>query len=273
MRSIMQARMRDLYLPKRWITLRVVVGIFLLACGITANARALLSATTAAQDAQMQTKIQSALKDKKYRNVTASVSKGVVTLSGKVDLYVYKLDAVKISRSVDGVHLVLDNLAVGGSSVSDQKLRQELLEKIQTNRVGFGQVFDAITVQVQDGVVTLGGHAVDPATIELTVSLVESMPGVRGIANKIQVDPLSAMDDQIRMAEFNAIYNYSPLSEYSMVPARPIRISVQNGNVTLYGVVGTQMDKDLVGLRASQVSGILRVTNDLMVASTPSKKQ
>ncbi len=266
MQFMTQARMRDLYLRKRWATLRAVVGILLLACGITANTRALFAATTAAQDAQVQAKIQSALKDKKYRDVTASVSKGVVTLSGKVDVYGYKLDAVKISRSVDGVHLVLDNLAVGGSSVPDQKLQQELLEKIQTNRVGFGQVFDAITVQVQRGVVTLGGHAVNPATIELTVSLVESMPGVKGVVEKIQVDPLSAMDDQIRMAEFNAIYNYSPLSEYSTVPERPIRISVQNGKVTLYGVVGTQMDKDLVGLRANQVPGILHVTNDLIVA-------
>ena len=255
-----------MYLRKRWATLRAAVGILVLACGITVNARALFAATTAAQDAQVQAKIQSALKDKKYRDVTASVSKGVVTLSGKVDVYGYKLDAVKTSRSVDGVHLVLDNLAVGGSSVPDQKLQQELLEKIQTNRVGFGQVFDAITVQVQRGVVTLGGHAVDPATIELTVSLVESMPGVKGVVEKIQVDPLSAMDDQIRMAEFNAIYNYSPLSEYSTVPERPIRISVQNGKVTLYGVVGTQMDKDLVGLRANQVPGILHVTNDLIVA-------
>jgi hyperosmotically inducible periplasmic protein len=45
------------------------------------------------------------------------------------------------------------------------------------------------------------------------------------------------MDDRSRMQLFRTIYGFPTLSKYAMDPAKPIRISVQNGNVTLYGVV------------------------------------
>jgi osmotically-inducible protein OsmY len=56
-----------------------------------------------------------------------------------------------------------------------------------------------------------------------------------------------------------------------MDPAKPIRISVQNGHVTLYGVVDSEMDKDVAGIRANTVPGIFKVTNDLKVASGSEK--
>jgi hyperosmotically inducible protein len=46
---------------------------------------------------------------------------------------------------------------------------------------------------------------------------------------------------------------------------------VQNGNVTLYGVVDSEMDKDVVGIRANSVPGIFKVTNDLKVAGGSEK--
>jgi osmotically-inducible protein OsmY len=41
---------------------------------------------------------------------------------------------------------------------------------------------------------------------------------------------------------------------------------VKNGNVTLVGVVDSQSDKDLAGLRANTVPGVFHVSNDLQVA-------
>jgi osmotically-inducible protein OsmY len=48
---------------------------------------------------------------------------------------------------------------------------------------------------------------------------------------------------------------------------KPIRIIVNMGKVTLEGVVDTQADKDVAGLRANTVPGIFSVTNNLRVAS------
>jgi hypothetical protein len=46
---------------------------------------------------------------------------------------------------------------------------------------------------------------------------------------------------------------------------------VQNGNVTLEGVVINQADKEVAGLRANGVFGVFKVTNDLQVANQQSE--
>ena len=57
------------------------------------------------------------------------------------------------------------------------------------------------------------------------------------------------------------------LQRYAMDPAKPIRITVVNGNVTLSGVVDHEADKDAAGIRANSVPGVFKVTNDLQVAN------
>ncbi|MHB8302388.1 MAG: BON domain-containing protein [Acidobacteriaceae bacterium] len=224
-------------------------------------------------DAQLKREVLDQLKGKNLKNVTVRVSGGVVTLSGQVDLYGYKLDAMKKARKAHGVKDVRDNIAVGGPILPDRVLGQKLNDRIQVDRIGFGQVFDAISVAVQDGMVTLGGHAKGPVTEQSAVAIADYMPGVKGVVDKIQIDPVSPMDDGIRLAAFSAIYGYAPLQEYAIVPMRPIRISVQNGNITLYGAVNNEMDKDLVYLRAMQIPDVFHVTNNLIVANEGNEKR
>ncbi|MGA3081631.1 MAG: BON domain-containing protein, partial [Terracidiphilus sp.] len=61
------------------------------------------------------------------------------------------------------------------------------------------------------------------------------------------------------------------LDKYGSDPAKPIRISVQNGNVELYGTVDSQADKDAAFLRADGVPGIFSVKNYLQVAGQPAE--
>ena len=49
-------------------------------------------------------------------------------------------------------------------------------------------------------------------------------------------------------------------------PAKPIRIVVVNGHAVLTGVVDSQADKEMAGMRANQVPGVFSVQNDLQVA-------
>jgi osmotically-inducible protein OsmY len=62
------------------------------------------------------------------------------------------------------------------------------------------------------------------------------------------------------------IYGDPQLQRYAMDPAKPIRITVVNGNVVLSGVVDNKMDKDVAGIRANSVPGVFKVVNDLQVA-------
>jgi hyperosmotically inducible periplasmic protein len=45
----------------------------------------------------------------------------------------------------------------------------------------------------------------------------------------------------------------------------PIRIIVDNGHVTLEGVVNSESDKNLANIRANGVFGVFSVTNNLKV--------
>ena len=49
---------------------------------------------------------------------------------------------------------------------------------------------------------------------------------------------------------------------------KPIRIIVKNGHVTLEGVVDSDADKNMAGLRAKGVPGTFSVTNNLQVVSS-----
>ncbi len=80
------------------------------------------------------------------------------------------------------------------------------------------------------------------------------------------------MDNQSRFAVYRAIYGYPSLNKYALDPAQPIRITVVNGNVTLNGVVQSQADKNVAGIRANSVPGVFKVVNNLQVANASNEK-
>jgi hyperosmotically inducible periplasmic protein len=212
------------------------------------------------------------LNKKQFQNVKVTVDNGIATLSGSVDLYEYKADADKRAHKVKGIEGVRNEIQVAGPSVPDDQLKQKLLEKLQYDRVGYGNLFNAISLNVQSGVVTLGGHARTDVDKDSALALVGMYPGVKDVQDEIEVDPVSIMDDQIRMQVARAVYGYGTLNKYAVDPAKPIRISVQNGNVELYGVVDTKADSDVAYLRANQVPGVFSVKNHLQVASQVEEK-
>jgi len=212
------------------------------------------------------------LDKKQFQNVKVSVENGVAVLSGTVDLYEYKADADKRVHKVKGISAVRNEIQVGGPTVPDAELRDKLAEKLQYDRVGYGNVFNAISLDVRDGAVTLAGHARTDVDKDSALALVSTYPGVKDVVDEIEVDPVSIMDNQIRMQVARAVYGYPTLNKYAIDPAKTIRISVQNGNVELYGVVDSQADKDVAYLRANQVPGVFSVKNYLQVANQAPEK-
>jgi hyperosmotically inducible protein len=127
-------------------------------------------------------------------------------------------------------------------------------------------VFDNLAFRVDpDGTVTLLGQVVRPTLKDDAERVVKKIPGVTRVINQIEVLPLSPNDDRIRMAEFRAIYGDPALQRYALGAVPPIHIIVKNGHVDLVGVVATQMDKQIAGIRANSVPGVFSVSNDLTV--------
>jgi len=245
-----------------------------LAAALFAALLTLSQGAIAAEPQDVAAAVRAKLNKSQYKDVQVTVdANGIATLTGTVGLYEYKADADKTVHKVKGVAAVRNDIAVAGPSVPDSQLQQSLAEKLTYDRVGYGNVFDAITVQVENGVVTLGGHAHNYPNRDSALGLVSTTPGVKDVIDEISVDPVSPMDDRIRVAVAQAVYSFPSLNRYAIDPAMPIRISVQNGNVALYGLVDSEADKDAAFIRANGVPGVFSVKNYLQVANQPGEKQ
>jgi hyperosmotically inducible protein len=130
----------------------------------------------------------------------------------------------------------------------------------------FYSVFDNLAYQVSpDGTVTLTGQVVNPTVKSDAENAVKHIEGVEKVVNKIEVLPPSPNDDRIRRAVYRAIYGNEVLSQYELRAVPPIHIIVNNGHVTLEGVVARQMDKQIAKMQATSVPGVFSVTDNLKV--------
>lgn len=225
-------------------------------------------APNSGMDAHIQADVQKALDHSRFSAVRVAVNNGVVTLSGQVGRYSDKQDADNKAHHRKDVVAVRNMIEVaGGEGVSDEALRQKLSKALVYDRVGYGTTaFNNITLQVQNGVVAIGGTVYGPADKDSALSVVSNTPGVRDVIDNLEVAPVSPMDDRIRAAEFRAIYGFPSLNRYAIDPGKSIRITVVNGHVTLNGVVDSKADRDTAGIRANGVPGVFSVTNNLEVA-------
>lgn len=155
-------------------------------------------------------------------------------------------------------------------------------------------VFDNIHFGIKpDGTVILRGEASRPTLSSSAENVVKKIEGVEKVDNQIDVLPNSPNDDRLRARVYAAIYSYPPLQKYtSNRGGRPmpsvaraaggitndppqgynaIHIIVKNGNVTLTGVVNSESDVSIAGIRASGVPGAFSIDNQLQVANEGKK--
>jgi hyperosmotically inducible protein len=126
-------------------------------------------------------------------------------------------------------------------------------------------VFDNLAFRVDGGTVTLLGQVSRPTLKSDAENVVKDVEGVEKVVNNIEVLPTSPNDDRIRLAAYRAIYGHSTLNRYALQAVPPIHIIVNNGNITLEGVVASEMDKNIANMQARSVPGAFNVTNNLRV--------
>jgi hyperosmotically inducible protein len=123
-------------------------------------------------------------------------------------------------------------------------------------------IFDSVGAQIDDGVVTLTGRVTMPYKRDAIAERIARVEGVREVRNEIAVLPVSQYDDELRLQIARAIYGNSNFWRYGAMVNPPIHIIVENGRVTLEGVVNSNVDRMLARSIASSF-GAFSVTNNL----------
>ena len=126
-------------------------------------------------------------------------------------------------------------------------------------------VFDNLAYKVDGYKVTLMGQVTRPTLKSDAERVVKDIEGVEQVTNNIEVLPLSPNDDRIRLAAYRTIYGQTALNRYALNAVPPIHIIVNNGKLTLEGVVANEGDKNIAGIQANSVPGVFSVTNNLRV--------
>ena len=169
-----------------------------------------------------------------------------------------------------------------------EQIRKELLQ------LPYYGVFDFLAFSYDKGTVTLMGYAYRPTLKQDAARAAKRASGVDQVIDKIEELPISPFDDDLRWKTYYAIYRDPFLSRYApgggvlwghrhrfgtgfhaMSPSRfpgmeplgdyPLHIIVNQGKITLLGVVDTESDKTVAGIRARGVPGAFAVENQLVV--------
>jgi hyperosmotically inducible protein len=146
---------------------------------------------------------------------------------------------------------------------AEKRLEREVRRELVT--LPFYSLFDHFTYRVDGYTVTLMGKVSRPTLKSDAENVVKRIEGVEKVVNQIEVLPLSPNDDELRLRLYRAIYGHSVLQTLAIRAVPPIHIIVEKGDVTLEGVVASELQKNIAGIQANGVPGVFSVTNNLRV--------
>jgi len=162
-----------------------------------------------------------------------------------------------------------DESVRAAAPVGDADIRSDVVDAV-LGYVHYG-VFDSVGVAVEDGAVTLTGSVRQPWHKDDLQKRVARLEGVREVKNQIRVQPVSIFDDRLRVQLYRQIYGASLFQRYASFANPPIHIVVENGNITLTGLVNSQVEKAVLGSIARGTLAF-RVDNQVQIESELDKE-
>lgn len=202
-------------------------------------------------------------------HVKVKADDGIVTLTGTVEDKGDKALAADTVENLPGVTSVRNEIEIKPSHPEHSdawmalKIRSRLLVKGNVSAT-------ATTVDVKDGVVTLGGTAENIAQKELTAIYAKEIDGVKSINNTIVVTGEPSMTakigDKIDDASITSQLKYALLS-HKATSALKTKVDTKNGVIVITGKARSDAEKDLVTKLAQDVRGVQSVNNHMTVES------
>ncbi len=214
-------------------------------------------------DAQIQADVMNELAaDTRVRatDIGVTVEAGVVTLTGAVDYWARRHAAQQAAHRVAGVRDVANDIEVrvpGAHRRTDADIARAVRRALEWD----ARVPDErIRCTVSDGDVTLEGAVEYWSQREDAEDAVRNLAGVKSVNNALAVDPPSVTPEDVRRAITDA------LERRMRREGEDIEITLENGRVTLSGVVGTWEERAAALGAAGALPGVRGVTDRLRLA-------
>lgn len=183
---------------------------------------------------------------------------------------IFKEEIVEMKGKIIGTALITALMITGiviaqASPVTTNDGVIEAKVAKQLRMLPYYGVFDHIAFDVNGSTVTLYGQVYNAINKPDAEAYVKKIKGVSEVVNEIQVLPPSSYDDVIRRRAVRAFVRGPAIYRYLQGTNPSMRIIVDNGRITLEGVVNNKRDRDYAGILANGIPGVFKVTNNLMV--------
>jgi osmotically-inducible protein OsmY len=166
-----------------------------------------------------------------------------------------------LSCAVAGIALLVPALLAGATPVQDRIADDEILDAVDRKLFSAkGVPGSVIDVSVDDGIVTLSGEVGDLLAKERATRVATMLKGVRGVVDRLQVQPNGVDDATLRKGVESALVADPATDSWE------IAVTAEDGTVTLSGAVQSHAERELARTVAKGVHGVRAVEDELTVA-------
>jgi len=185
---------------------------------------------------------------------------GVVTLSGEVDTYWWKLCAEKAAQRVSGVRVVACDIEVRVNGSLGKKTDTEIAEAVRNALRWNAAVNDQdIKVKVDNAWVYLDGKVDFEYERRYAQQSVENLTGVRGVSNNVTIKEKQINKEDIHR-RISAAFHRS-----ATVDSSSIRLETVGNKVILRGKVRSWAERKDAANIAWAAPGVISVDNQIEI--------
>ena len=226
----------------------------------------------AASDAQLARRIEERLAEAGFQqraDIKVDVESGVARLTGIVLRWADLREADRLARK--DVKSVVNLLRVVPETPRTDKEVHADAERAVLRWEQYGP-FDAVGIEVRDGVVSLAGWVENPWKRDQIEERLARVDGIKDLINNLRVQGFSSNDVELRLEVFTKIYADPLFERFANTYDPPVRVYVDHGRVTLVGTVGSAVEQVAVGHIARSTLAF-SVTNLVQIESEVREKK
>ncbi|MDA1092288.1 MAG: BON domain-containing protein [Acidobacteria bacterium] len=200
-------------------------------------------------------------KERSLQRLDVAVTGSEVTLTGALDSFWQKSEAIRRALDVDGVETVATDIELPPAE-SDEDLAEEVAKAVQN--YPHYSLYDYLDGAVDKGTVSLWGRVTpDRDKAGELFERVAKIPGVQDVRSEIQTMTPSTGDTNLRRSLSMSIFGSTHFEQFRNARNPPFHIIVERSSVTLVGWVQGEIERREMEQIARTTQGVLRVDNQL----------